>query len=109
MAAKRLSNRAFIAKACKFLDDRGAMRAEIERLRDRAERAEAAAENEAINNRDMRAAIMWALGEAPDVHGQWFGEKEPEVPEGGRPRPYWWRTHLRGMAGIDQQEVDTAK
>ena len=56
------------------LDPHGECRAEIKRL---------------------RAAIRWALGEAPSSDGKWFGEHK------GRSKPYWWRTHLRRLSGID--------
>jgi hypothetical protein len=46
----------------------------------------------------LRAAILWALGEQPDANGHWFGDKEPEPH--GRQRPFWWRTHLRELAGM---------
>lgn len=58
----------------------------------RAEKAEAKVER-------MEAAIRWALGEQPDPQGVWF--VPPEV-ENKVPRRYWWRSHLRGLSGIDE-------
>jgi len=56
------------------------------------EKGELHAENERL-----RAAIRWALGEAPDDNGAWFGDLWPEPQKA---RPFWWRTNLRRMAGM---------
>jgi hypothetical protein len=47
----------------------------------------------------LRTAIMWALGEAPDADGKWFGEAATTFFR-GRPAPYGWRSHLRRIAGL---------
>ena len=49
-------------------------------------------------NARLRAAIKWALGEAPDENGKWFGEDRPALEA-----RYWWRTQLR--AALNQQSV----
>ena len=54
----------------------GALRAEVARLRAEVER--------------LRAAIRWALGEAPDVDGNWFGDETPPLEA-----KFWWRQKLR--------------
>lgn len=50
-------------------------------------------------NEKMRAAIAWACGEQPDPDGKWFGELQPETKPESRPRPFWWRSQLRRIAG----------
>lgn len=49
-----------------------------------------------------RTAILWALGEGPDSDGKWFGDRIPNIGLGLVLRPYWWRKHLRELAGIDE-------
>lgn len=51
-------------------------------------------------NDQLRMAIRWALGEAPDADGKWFGEHMPEQKVGKRHRPWWWRKPLRQLAGM---------
>lgn len=46
-------------------------------------------------------AIRWALGEAADHNGHWFGN---HVTESGRPKAYWWRTHLRNLSRLPPQQ-----
>lgn len=46
----------------------------------------------------LRAAILWALGEGVDENGLGFGEADAEL---GTKRRYWWRVHLRKLAGLD--------
>lgn len=52
----------------------------------------------------MRAAIRWALGEAPDSNGKWFGDAVPPLEA-----KYWWRTTLRRMAGMGDFVYDKAR
>jgi hypothetical protein len=49
----------------------------------------------------MEDAIRWVCGEIADADGKWFGDHEPPV----KPwqRPFWWRTPLRKLSGIDEQ------
>lgn len=51
----------------------------------------------------LRAAIRWALGEAPDGDGNWFSNLDNE--EGPHP-PYWWRKNLRKIAGMGDLRYD---
>ena len=46
--------------------------------------------------------FAFLLGEAP-LDGRWFGDKSP-VSRGGRPMPYWWRSHLRAALS-DERSV----
>lgn len=48
----------------------------------------------------LRTAIRWALGEAPDEGGLWFGELVEDAQEATLKR-YWWRTHLRKLAALE--------
>lgn len=50
----------------------------------------------------LQVAVRWALGEAPDADGRWFGELQ----EDERRKPYWWRTHLRKIAGMGDLVYD---
>lgn len=52
---------------------------------------------------NARHAIRWACGEAPDGNDQWFSDVMDEQKPGKYPRPYWWRSHLRKVAGLDPQ------
>lgn len=47
----------------------------------------------------LRAAIAWALGEAPDANGKWFEPyaDEQRRPDGQPVARYWWRGNLRRM------------
>ena len=47
----------------------------------------------------LRAAISWALGEAPDHNGKWFepDDDEPRRPDGQPVARYWWRGNLRRL------------
>ncbi len=66
------------------------LRAEIEQLRQEIERiSELNMELRAEIER-LLVAIRWALGEAPDEDGEWFGDACPP-PE----TKYWWRAKLR--------------
>jgi len=60
------------------------------------------ADLEADNER-LRTAIRWALGEAVDDNGEWFGER----PEGAG--AYWWRRNLRRIANGGILVYDKAK
>lgn len=57
-----------------------------------------------LENVNLRHAIRWACGEAPDGNDQWFSDVMPETKPGERPKPYWWRSHLRKIAGIDHEQ-----
>jgi hypothetical protein len=50
-------------------------------------------------NKRLRTAILWALGEQPDDDGKWFSEDRNDRPQ-GQGRRYWWRSHLRKIAGL---------
>lgn len=61
-------------------------REEIARLRPAA----AAIRREALESHPVFAFL---LGEGP-LNGLWFGDAFQNT-DGGRPKPYWWRTYLR--------------
>lgn len=42
-----------------------------------------------------QTALDWLNGEGPDADGKWF--EPPEIAEGERPKPYWWRSKFRAM------------
>jgi len=54
----------------------------------------------------LTAALRWALGEAPDADGKWFGEVMPEQKDGERLPPWWWRKPLRKLAGMGDLAYD---
>lgn len=47
------------------------------------------------NTKRFKEIVLFLLGEKP-LDGHWFGDTPPSVK--GRPRPYWWRSHLRGSS-----------
>lgn len=47
----------------------------------------------------LLVAIRWALGESPDSDGKWFSEERNDR-DPGQGRRYWWRSHLRKIAGL---------
>ncbi|BEV43990.1 hypothetical protein [Afipia carboxidovorans] len=49
------------------------------------------------------SALAWLFGEAPDSDGHWF--EPPELKEGERNKPYWWRSKLRAMLTAAQSEM----
>lgn len=49
----------------------------------------------------LQAAIRRALGEVPDENGLAFGEVANDLEESTK-RRYWWRTHLRKLAALEQ-------
>jgi hypothetical protein len=51
---------------------------------------------------NLKHGIRWACGEVPDGDDKWFGDVGAEQQEGKRPKPYWWRSHLRAVSGIDK-------
>lgn len=53
----------------------------------------------------LRTAIKWALGEGPDENGMWFGDSKADLFEGTKSR-YWWRKHLKRLAGHEQKGND---
>lgn len=53
-------------------------------------------------NERLRAAIRWALGEAADTDGVWFGDNRGSESEKLCRASYWWRTHLRKLAALEQ-------
>jgi hypothetical protein len=57
----------------------------------------------------LRTAIQWALGEAPDEDGKWFGEVMPEQKDGERLPPWWWRKPLRRIAGLGNLVYDKTR
>jgi len=50
------------------------------------------------------SALAWLFGEAPDADGHWF--EPPEIKEGERNKPYWWRSKLRSMLAASQEQND---
>lgn len=54
----------------------------------------------------LTIALKWALGEAPDAEGAWFGDNRGNEREKARTAPYWWRTHLRKIAGFPAHSYD---
>lgn len=80
--------------------------AEIERLTERCAAYRGQVEEGSHQIKRLRAAIRWALGEAPDADGKWFGDSPHSVDV---PKRYWWRKHLREMAAIDQQQGQSVK
>lgn len=50
----------------------------------------------------LEAAVRWACGEIADADGKWFGDHEPFGER--RPKPFWWRTPLRRLAGLDDEQ-----
>jgi chromosome segregation ATPase len=66
------------------------MRAEVERLKAALHGRIEVATNLHMECERLRAAIRWALGEAPDADGIWFGDVRPPLEA-----KYWWRQKLR--------------
>lgn len=61
-----------------------------------------------INLGDMvlvpKEALAWLFGEGPDADGHWF--EPPEIKEGERKKPYWWRSRFRAMLSAAQGDAD---
>jgi hypothetical protein len=68
----------------------GEAAAEIERLRAALHGRIDVVTNLHMECERLRAAIRWALGEAPDADGIWFGDVRPPLEA-----KYWWRQKLR--------------
>lgn len=52
------------------------------------------------------SVFAWLFGEAPDADGRWF--EPPEIKEGERNKPYWWRSKLRAMLAASQEQNDAS-
>lgn len=84
----------------------------VERLRFDAARCEAVfskgvasnIEEAAARIEQLEAAVRWALGEAPDTDGKWFGDN-PHSKD--MPKRFWWRTHLRSLAALAISSIPT--
>lgn len=55
----------------------------------------------------FKEVVRFLLGEG-QLEGRWFGDKSPTT-EKGRPRPYWWRVHLRATSEKVLFELWSAK
>ena len=53
------------------------------------------------------SVFAWLFGEAPDADGRWF--EPPEIKEGERNKPYWWRSKLRAMLAASQEQNDASE
>jgi hypothetical protein len=53
-----------------------------------------------------KSALDWLFGEGPDADGKWF--EPPEIKDGERKKPYWWRSRFRAMITAAQQEQNDA-
>lgn len=51
-----------------------------------------------------KEALAWLFGEGPDADGHWF--EPPEIKEGERKKPYWWRSRFRAMLSAAQGDAD---
>lgn len=50
------------------------------------------------------SALAWLFGEGPDADGHWF--EPPEIKEGERKKPYWWRSKFSAMLAAAQNGGD---
>lgn len=64
------------------------------------------AQRQSKDTKRFKEIVRFLLGEAP-LDGHWFGDIPPNPK--GRPRPYWWRSHLRGASEKVLYELFFAK
>ena len=59
------------------------------------------------NTKRFKEVVRFLLGEG-QLDGRWFGDDPPTTAK-GRPKPYWWRSYLRGASEKMLFELWSAK